>query len=340
MELNLRSMSRSVRWLLVPLSSLLFFPMTDAGTRRSQINVGLKPGVSGREWEERAQFFREPASNSADPVAPAPAEIVARVAAGEGHHGAPPAEAAPAHANAAARADAALERALDFLTGSEPNPHLYLFLDMFHRRFGLGRFLDARARYDELMERSTPDKLPELRALRRMLDPNNAIEPEGRDPCVPTVDRLTCPALYCDRMAAPPSYVEKLHAALAAGRYILTHVGLTMMVARDLECRGFVPADVEAAAIDGMTRLISRDGRITDVELEAATFLTYLGYGDHIPEGFTDEVLAGQRPDGGWALDSAESQQPASWHATCIAAWYLLEFRPASGVRQPMVPRR
>jgi len=247
--------------------------------------------------------------------------------------------AAPALEKATERADTALEKALNVLAGSEPQPHLLLFLDVFHRRFGLERFGDARVHYDELMEHSPPEMVPYLRALRRMLDPNNAVEGD-RYPCVPTVDLLTCPALYCDRLPAPPSYNAWLHASLAAGRKDLTHVGFANMLARDLGCQGFVPTDVEAAAIDGMTELVARDGRVTDLELEAATFLLYLGHGDHLPEGFTEEVLAAQRPDGGWALDSAEPQRPANWHPTCWAAWYLLESRPAPGGRPPIVPRR
>jgi len=269
-----------------------------------------------------------------------------------GEHGAPACDTAerphdgplqvpsPAPESSTARADAALERALDYLAGLEANPHLLLSLDLFHRRFGYERFRDSLARYDEVMAHAPPDAALELRALRRMLDPNNAMGPEDRSPCVPTVDRLTCPALYCDRLPAPPAYAMMLRGSVETGRYLLTHVGLTMMLARDLGCTGLVPADVQTATISGMTKLVARDGRVTDLELEAATFLTYLGYGDHVAEGFTEDVLAGQRPSGGWALDSASPQQPDSWHATCNAAWYLLESRPASGVRPPMGPRR
>jgi hypothetical protein len=112
-----------------------------------------------------------------------------------------------------------------------------------------------------------------------------------------------------------------------------------MIEARDLGCKGFVPSDVEEAAIDGMKKLVATDGRLTDVELEAATFLLYLGHDEHLPGGFTEEVLAAQRPAGGWALDSGGTQEPSSWHPTALAAWYLMESRPSTGSRPTMVPR-
>jgi len=239
----------------------------------------------------------------------------------------------------AARADAAVGAAMDFLAAAEPNPHLFLFMDMFHRRFGVAKFTDSLARFDDLMRRSRPGALPEMRALRRMLDPNTPIETGGGSVCVPTVDLLTCPALYCDRLPPPPAYPAMLREAIDRGRYILTHVGLVMIEARDLGCRGFVPSDVEDAAIDGMKRFVATDGRLTDLELEAATFLLYLGHGDHAPAGFTEEVLAAQRSSGGWALDSGEAQEPASWHPTALAAWYLMESRPSTGSRPTMVPQ-
>jgi hypothetical protein len=254
--------------------------------------------------------------------------------------GAPAPLAAPDSRGAASRGDAAVGAAIDFLAAVEPNPHLFLFMDMFHRRFGVGRFTGSLSRFDDLMRRSPPGAQFELRALRRMLDPNTPIDSGGRSVCVPTVDLLTCPALYCDRVPPPPAYPEMLREAIDRGRYILTHVGLVMIEARDLGCKGFVPSDVETAAIDGMTKLIAIDGHLTDLELEAATFLQYLGHGDRVPGGFPNEVLAAQRPGGGWPMDSAEPQEPAVWHPTALAAWYLMESRPVSGARPTMVPLR
>ena len=260
--------------------------------------------------------------------------------AGQGRQVASSPPAAHDPEDATARVDAAITAAIDVLAAAEPNPHLFLFMDMFHRRFGVQRFAGSLARYDDLMLRSRPGALPELRALRRMLDPDTPIDSNGRSICVPTIDVLTCPALYCDRLPPPPAYPAMLREAIEKGRYILTHVGLVMIEARDLGCKGFVPSDVEESAIDGMTKLVATDGRLTDVEIEAATFLQYLGHADGIPRGFTEEVLANQKTGGGWALDSAQEGQPASWHPTALAAWYLMESRPASGPRSTMVPLR
>jgi hypothetical protein len=235
--------------------------------------------------------------------------------------------------------DAALRKAGDYLASVEPNPHLYMFLDVFHRRFGVSRFRDSRSRYIKLMELAHPETLPYLRALRRVVDPGHTEKAEDADVCVPDVDRITCPAIHCDRLPAPPGYERMLREDLAEGRYGVTHVGLAVMAARDLECRGLVPADVESAAVESMKKIVVRDGRVTDLELEAATILTYLGHGEHVPSGFAEDVLASQRPKGGWALDSEARGQRADWHPTCFAVWYLLESRPAHGARAPMVPR-
>lgn len=264
--------------------------------------------------------------------------------AGVAYAGVSPREAtppgdAPARQEMTARVDAALRKAFDSLARTEPNPHLLMFLDVFHRRFGQERFRDARARYDDLLERTHPDDQPFLLALRRVLGPYDSKEPKDLDPCVPGVDVLACPALHCDRLAAPPDYAERLKEAVADERYGVTHVGLAMMAARDLGCRSLVPEEIEAAAIEGMTKLVAVDGRVTDLEVEAATHLSYLGHGDRLPNGFTEEVLASQRPNGGWAFDSTVRGQRAFWHATCYAAWYLLESRAGPGVRPPMVAR-
>ncbi len=265
--------------------------------------------------------------------------LAALAYAGAGPSEAPPPAATPAAEETTDRVDAALGKAFDFLARTEPNPHLLMFLDVFHRRFGQERFREARARYDDLLERTHPDDRPYLLALRRVLVPHGATEPKDSDPCVPGVDALACPALHCDHLAPPPDYSERLRETVADERYGVTHVGLALMAARDLGCRSLVPAEIEAAAIEGMTKLVAVDGRVTDLEVEAATHLSYLGHGDRLPEGFTEEVLAGQRPSGGWALDSAARGQRAFWHATCYAAWYLLESRPGPGERPPMVAR-
>lgn len=248
------------------------------------------------------------------------------------------AEPAPAPAaEAPARVDEAIMRGLAFLARSEPNPHLYIFLDMFRRRYGLGVFEEARSRFDELMAMAPEDSRRFVRSIRRLIDPGFPPPGESADVCIPTVDELTCPALYCDRHPAPADYPERLSKALSSGRYGITHVALSAMVAKDLGCDGFVPAAIQEQAIEGMKRLIEIDGRATDLEFEAATFLTYLGHGEDVPAAFRAEALGSQRASGAWALDPAREASD-SWHAACTAVWYLLETHPVHRPRATMVP--
>lgn len=239
----------------------------------------------------------------------------------------------------APRADAAIARGLTYLEQTDPNPHLVLFMNNFYRRFGMTRFRDAAAIFDMEMKMTNESTLAVMRGLRRLIDARNGLGVPVSDLCVPGADLQVCPALYCDRAEAPATYAETLRASLARGGYELSHIGMAMMVAQDLGCADFIPAEIASGAVDGMKKLVAVDGRLTDLEMESATTLTYLGHGSSIPEGFAEEILAHQKPNGGWDFDSATPQERGNWHATTYAIWYLLESRPVPRPRPTMVPR-
>src|SRR5690606_3059187 len=108
------------------------------------------------------------------------------------------------------------------------------FMDIIHRRFGVGRFADALKRYDEVLA-SHPDAA-KLRVLRRIADANNPLQPDDWDHVTYPKDRVLVTALYCDRLGLPPSFAEVLGKAASQGGYALTHALLAWTWVRENGC--------------------------------------------------------------------------------------------------------
>lgn len=217
-------------------------------------------------------------------------------------------------------------------------PAALAFAHFLHRRWGLQSFAGASDAYEALLERRPEKGSPDpgaIRMFRRLIVVDNPFDPDDISALNAPWDKLTVLALYCDRVALPPDYGERLELAAAKGGYSLTHAGMAVMWLRDNGCS--VP--VEKATVDEwaaqMARLLE-PREAGDIPFEAAGVLEYLGYDALVPEDYLRTIVEAQNPDGGWGFDDA---RPGShWHPTLLALWAILERVSNSGTK-PFVPQ-
>lgn len=138
------------------------------------------------------------------------------------------------------------------------------------------------------------------------------------------VDAFTAPALHCREHPLPEEgYVEVLREHLSYGGYSATHVLLALFWLEDRGCTLPVDQDFYEEAIAATAVEIDSDhAEITDLEIESAAFLAYLGEEARIPEGFLEGVIAAQKESGGFA--NPPSEVPLG-HTSSLALWYLHE---------------
>src|SRR4030042_793323 len=115
----------------------------------------------------------------------------------------------------------AVANAIDFLEGSR-DPDAMLLLDVMHRGFGIAAFADALQRYDQVPVEGWREAAL-MRVFRRIADHDNQLQPGDLEAVFIEIDRLTVPALYCDRLGIPPNYTAMLDEAVRTGDYMLTH---------------------------------------------------------------------------------------------------------------------
>lgn len=202
----------------------------------------------------------------------------------------------------------------------------YLVADVVARRFGE----TALAGMWPMFAARLPTSGPDIRIYARIGDAavtTTSAEIEALE----GVDLATGPALHCRSIPYPAEYAARLEADLALGGYETSHVLLALMWIRDQGCADPTPAGFYARALDATAALIDADHAVvTDLEIECATLLAYLGESSRIPTGFVEGVLAAQLPSGGWRAGPGE---PALGHTSALALWLLEEvLHPGSGV--------
>ena len=215
----------------------------------------------------------------------------------------------------------AIGRAIAFLEKSR-EPYGLLFEDVMWRRFGVTRFADALARYDQRLNTDSFNA-PMRRIFRRIADHANVPQPGDEAAIVARVDQLTAPALYCDRTPLPADYGSRLDEANTAGAYLRTHALLSLQWLRENDCAPIDPPGYEAELIDAVATLIAPGDSVSDLELEAASFLYSYGRGDTVDRAIVAETLAQQNRDGGW-LVSTNEDVGSDWHGSILALYLLL----------------
>ncbi len=229
----------------------------------------------------------------------------------------------------------AVANAIDFFKESR-EPYALLWHDVLHRRFGIVAFADALQRYDQMMA-VHPEQAPLLRVFRRIADYGNPLQLGDLEAVSVDIDRLTVPALYCDRLGLPSNYSAMLDEAVRTGRYMLTHALLACIWIQENDRE--IPLSAESieniyhanAALINVT-----DPVVDDLELEAAAFLCLAGQSALVDHAFVDRVIAVQNYDGGW-LPSSDTPGNSPWHATVLGLLLLLHVEYPSDSYPPML---
>lgn len=205
-------------------------------------------------------------------------------------------------------------------------PHALIMLGVINRWYGGNYFHEALDLYDAATRRGQ-QKAPVLRIFRRILDRDSELNMGDYREVYKDVDRLTAPALQCDRLALPENFVAMLSEAVEEGGYELTHVALAWQWIEENGCTIEVLADFESRLINSLAELIGLDDSVTDLEIEAASLLHYMGYENRIPTAFINRLVSVQLPNGGFPYQSGvvEGGYEANWHTSVLALWLLLQ---------------
>jgi hypothetical protein len=224
--------------------------------------------------------------------------------------------------------------AINFIKGTN-EPNALLLLDVMHRRFGIAEFADALQRYDQVVVEGWREEAL-LRLFRRIADYNNPLRPGDLDAVYIDIDRLTVPALYCDRQGVSPNYTVMLDEAVRSGRYLLTHALLACIWIQENGCEVPVPDGFIENVYHANAALIGDDPVVDDLELEAAALLYLAGQGALVDPAFVERVIAVQNNDGGW-LSSSDMSGESHWHATVLGLLLLLHVENPSNSYPPML---
>lgn len=228
----------------------------------------------------------------------------------------------------------AITNAIDFFEGSS-EPHALLWLDVIHRRFKIAAFADALQRYDQVLA-DNPGQASQLRVFRRIADYDNQLQVGDLEVMVTDLDRLTIPALYCDRLVLPTDYAAMLENAVTLGEYHLTHALLGCIWIQDNGCETPLPDGFIENIYHANAALIGNDPVVEDLELEAAAFLYLSGQGELVDDIFIEHVIAVQNDDGGWGI-SSDSPGDSHWHPTILGLLLLLHMEIPSDTYPPIL---
>jgi hypothetical protein len=228
----------------------------------------------------------------------------------------------------------AVASAIDFLEGTD-DPNALLMLDIMHRRFGIAEFADALQRYDQVEVEGWRETAM-LRVFRRIADYSNPLQTGDLEAVYIDIDRLTVPALYCNRQGLPPNYTAMLNEAVTSGKYLLTHALLACIWIQENGCEVPMPDGFIEDVYHANAALIGDDSVVDDLELEAAAFLYLAGQGALVNQTFVERVIAVQNYDGGW-LPSSDTPGESHWHATVLGLMLLLHVEYPSDSYPPML---
>ena len=228
----------------------------------------------------------------------------------------------------------AVDKAIIFLKNSN-EPYGLLWLDAMHRRFGISEFADSLQRYDQQLAEH-PDNEALLRVFRRIADHDNVLQDGDMQWVVDDYDRLTVPALYCDRNGLSLNYPTILYTAASTGDYMLTHVLLALVWIQENGCESPLPQSYATSVYSASAVLINSDEVVTDLELEAAAFLYLAGQDARVDDAFVDHIITTQNNDGGWRLFS-DASEASNWHPTILALFILLHVKYPADSYPPML---
>ena len=226
----------------------------------------------------------------------------------------------------------AVARAIDYLKDSS-EPWALLMLNVMYRRFGIAEFAGALQRYDQVLDENPPQAAI-MRVFRRIADYDNHLQ--DLQAVSEEVDKITVPALYCDRLGLPTDYPEMLVGAAEQGGQLLTHALLAWIWIQDNTCEVQLPNGFVEYLYHANAALIDNDMVVSELELEAAAFLYIAGQGSLVNDAFVNQVMAVQNYDGGWS-HSSETPSYSNWHPTVLGLFILLHVEFPAESYPPML---
>ena len=222
-------------------------------------------------------------------------------------------------------------KAIKYMAKSN-EPYAILINNVIYRQFGISQFSDSLQKYDQVIASKSD---PTLKLFRRMASFNNPVDPNDFNSLQYDVDKLTVPALYCDRRPLPANYSAMLQADLDSGGYLTTHTLLATFWLKDNNCSVALPANFMNSLYLKTASLINNDTDLTDLEIEAAALLYQAGQGQIVSSSFIQLVIANQKPDGGWPPTSIINPNDSYWHTTSLALMLLLNVDHPSTTYRP-----
>lgn len=240
---------------------------------------------------------------------------------------------APGTPASATDIDGALQRSVLTLAASIPDvddiPTLMVF-DYLSRNWTVAELAPAAGVARDRLRAGSELSEP---GLGRLVDPAQAVPDPLPDPAAGQ-EQLLGAALYCDVVPVTSAFVDAFESQVDAGGRDATHAALALGWMKELGCDIGALGGAGDRSVDAVATELARAKDVTDLSIEQAAFLAYLGVPDRIPAGWIARVIDAQRPDGAWG-ETPEAGAPA-WHTTLLATWLLLAAqRPGLGV--PMV---
>lgn len=275
--------------------------------------------------------------DSGDPASGSPAGGFGELDAASGPDPAPPVVTGVA-------LDSRIELARAWLDTSRMQYDAALVVATLQQTYGIAMTHDGATIYEGWMstfaDLGYPDFVGGMALFRRIYDGAASLDAGYLAAAYP-MDQLTLHALYCDRTPVPAGYRDALMAQLDVGGYDTSHVLLALVFARSNDCPTGLSAADYAEVISQVAALADLDdGQITDLDIEAMTFLAAAGRLDLVQDDHFAAFLATQRPDGSWSgqvwLDGSGASA-VSQHTTALGLWLLLARQANDGFRR-LVP--
>ena len=221
----------------------------------------------------------------------------------------------------------AISNSIEFLKESN-EPHTLLWLDVMYRRFEIEDFSNAKSNYEQILA-NNPSQASQLRLFRRIIDYNNTLIINDFNSIIVDLDKITVPALYCDKINLPNDYSKKLEEAINNGGYLLTHVLLASIWFEENGCQIPLSENLIERVYRDSAKLINNDSTVEDLELEAAAFLYLARKGSLVPNSFIKKVITNQNIDGSWG------EKDHTWHTTVLGTLVLLHIKYPSNWHPP-----
>lgn len=193
-------------------------------------------------------------------------------------------------------------------------------MDVAHRRFG--RPEGATAMADYAMKANEPPQ-PDKRLMARWGNaalPFDAAAIAGMERS--NSNRGLLEAMYCKEQPIPADYAAYARDAIAKGSYDLTHVLIGYAFAKEAGCAYPLPPEEVEAMVQATAAMLPGTG-ITDLQLEAALILAWLGRDDLLPEDILSRTLSVRWKNGAWG--QTPTSKVADGHATMLAVNLMLE---------------